>query len=237
MKKGGWLIMGFIHCNLRVLMAQRELNIQKVKDKTTLSRTTISNLYNNISAGIQFDTLKELCELLKCQPGDLLTHIDVDVEFEVLNENPDISVSEEMHAVDNEGNSYYYVSRIRTDLDIHCKLVYKDSIREFNSQVDVTYFIDEKKSIRSLRVGIPAHFENKLCELKFLARGSNYIYENLDDFLIEWGCDYFCGEEIENADVGSIDRHFLRSKTQKEEIENANVGLTDYHFLRNRKPQ
>lgn len=55
-------------------MAERELNIQNVKDQTTLSRTTISNLVNNYSKGIQFDTLAQLCTLLNCTPGDLFSY-------------------------------------------------------------------------------------------------------------------------------------------------------------------
>ncbi|WP_449623197.1 helix-turn-helix domain-containing protein, partial [Robertmurraya sp. Marseille-Q9965] len=49
--------MGIIHCNLRVLMAEKNLNIQKVKDNTSFSRTTISNLYNNYGSGVHYDTL------------------------------------------------------------------------------------------------------------------------------------------------------------------------------------
>ncbi|MCC2249101.1 helix-turn-helix transcriptional regulator [Virgibacillus sp. AGTR] len=66
--------MSSVHCNLRVLMAERQLNIQQIKDKTTLSRTTISNLYNNKGAGVRFSTISQLCKLLNCQPGDLFRY-------------------------------------------------------------------------------------------------------------------------------------------------------------------
>lgn len=54
-------------------MAERGLDIQNVKYQTTLSRTTISSLINNNSAGIRFDTMLELCTLLKCTPGELFS--------------------------------------------------------------------------------------------------------------------------------------------------------------------
>lgn len=63
--------MSLIHCNLRVLMAERGLNIQKIKDNTTLSRSTISKLVNNSGYGVQFDTVRQLCELLRCSVSDL----------------------------------------------------------------------------------------------------------------------------------------------------------------------
>ena len=66
--------MGIIYSNLRVLMAERGFNIQKVKDNTSLSRTTISNLVNNNVNGVQFDTLVQLCELLDCSVGDIIKY-------------------------------------------------------------------------------------------------------------------------------------------------------------------
>ncbi|MFK4167678.1 helix-turn-helix domain-containing protein [Paenibacillus lautus] len=60
-----------IKCNLRVLMAERKLNIQDVANKTGLSRTTISALVNENGKGIQFDTLETLCYFLKIDPGEL----------------------------------------------------------------------------------------------------------------------------------------------------------------------
>lgn len=56
--------------NLRVLMAEREMNIQDVATETKLSRTTISNLINGYSKGIQFETLEKLSAILKCEPVD-----------------------------------------------------------------------------------------------------------------------------------------------------------------------
>lgn len=62
-------------------MKEQNLNIKKVQESTTLSRTTISNLINHISTGIQYETLASLCELLKCQPGDLLVLHDFELQF------------------------------------------------------------------------------------------------------------------------------------------------------------
>lgn len=58
--------------NLRVLMAQHKLSMQDVHERTGLSRTTISKLYNEQSAKIGFDTIIELCKLFDCEVADLL---------------------------------------------------------------------------------------------------------------------------------------------------------------------
>ena len=58
--------------NLRVLMARDYLTIQEVHEKTGLSRTTISKLYNETSAKIGLDTIAALCKLFNCEVNELL---------------------------------------------------------------------------------------------------------------------------------------------------------------------
>lgn len=58
--------------NLRVLMAKHKMNIKDVHEKTGLSRTTISKLYNEESTKIGMDTIATLCELFDCEVNDLL---------------------------------------------------------------------------------------------------------------------------------------------------------------------
>lgn len=58
--------------NLRVLMARDKLTIQDVHEKTGLSRTTISKLYNESSSKIGLDTISVLCTLFNCGVEDLL---------------------------------------------------------------------------------------------------------------------------------------------------------------------
>ena len=58
--------------NLRVLMAQHKMNIKDVHEKTGLSRTTISKMYNETSTTISFETIEKLCDLFDCDVQDLL---------------------------------------------------------------------------------------------------------------------------------------------------------------------
>lgn len=77
-----------ITSNLKVKMAEFNYSIKDVHEKTKLSRTTISNLYNNYSDGIKIDTLEKLCDLFNCTPNDLLksTYLEIEnIEYEKLN--------------------------------------------------------------------------------------------------------------------------------------------------------
>lgn len=197
--------MGLIRCNLRVLMAERGLNIQKVKDQTTLSRTTISNLYNNYGTGIQFDTLKQLCELLKCKPGDLISYVDLKTSFEVNNKQPDFSVEESSFPLDDEGEKINFVSRINTNLNINCKISYEGEKYDFNSQIFVSYSIDANKNIYGLTLGTSNSFEYEVDKIKLPGYVESYVYGELDDFIIKWGCDFFSEDLITGAKISFID--------------------------------
>jgi putative transcriptional regulator len=61
-----------IHSKLSVLMGEQRYSIQDVHDKTGLSRSTISNLYNDKATRIDYDTIYKLCMLFHCEVGNLL---------------------------------------------------------------------------------------------------------------------------------------------------------------------
>ncbi|UBH11492.1 helix-turn-helix domain-containing protein [Macrococcus armenti] len=71
--------MSIIIPNLRVKMAEKGWNIKDVHEKTGISRTTISNMFNYYVDGIKFDTLGELCDVFNCEIEDLLKKMNVDV--------------------------------------------------------------------------------------------------------------------------------------------------------------
>ena len=78
--------MNIIFSNLRVLIAERNLTIKKINEETNLSRTTISNLIHNNANGIQYDTLKQLCEFLNCDVGDIIKFAKLEVDSFTLKE-------------------------------------------------------------------------------------------------------------------------------------------------------
>lgn len=58
-------------CKLSYLMGMNRFSIQDVHKKTQLSRTTISNLYNDKATRIDYDTIEKLCQLFDCNMDDL----------------------------------------------------------------------------------------------------------------------------------------------------------------------
>lgn len=61
-----------IHSKLSTLMGERRLSIQDVHQQSKLARATISNLYNDKSTRIDFNTIIKLCSLLDCTIEELL---------------------------------------------------------------------------------------------------------------------------------------------------------------------
>lgn len=53
-------------------MGRKRLSIQDVHAFSNLSRTTISNLYNDKATRIDFETIEKLCRYLDCDLSELL---------------------------------------------------------------------------------------------------------------------------------------------------------------------
>ena len=61
-----------VHCTLSTMMGKYRYSIQDVHEKTGLSRTTVSNLYNDRARRIDYETMEKLCDLFNCQITDLI---------------------------------------------------------------------------------------------------------------------------------------------------------------------
>jgi len=62
-----------IKCNLAVVMAKRRMKKQADLHRATLIRkNTISDLYNDMAAGISFQDLDAICAALDCEISELL---------------------------------------------------------------------------------------------------------------------------------------------------------------------
>lgn len=63
--------MGVIRVRLPLLRAQRQLTQRQLAAMAGVRPDTISALERGETAGIRFDTLARLCDVLGCEPGDL----------------------------------------------------------------------------------------------------------------------------------------------------------------------
>ncbi len=60
-------------CNLSTLMGSKRYSIQDVHEKTGLSRSTVSALYNDRATRVDYDTIEKLCNLFDCSVQELFT--------------------------------------------------------------------------------------------------------------------------------------------------------------------
>jgi putative transcriptional regulator len=58
--------------NLDVMMAKRKISLGELADRVGITDANLSVLKNNKAKAIRFSTLRQLCLILECQPGDLL---------------------------------------------------------------------------------------------------------------------------------------------------------------------
>lgn len=94
-----------IKFNLGVLLAERNLNINKVHKDTGLSRITLSAISNNNGQGIQLETLNKLCQYLKITPGELFLYVPYDIEINNIEYSDNINATLDL-IVKNEYNKY-----------------------------------------------------------------------------------------------------------------------------------
>lgn len=60
--------------NLDVMMAIRKISLNELSERTGISPTNLSILKTNKAKAVRFSTLLLICEVLECQPGDILEY-------------------------------------------------------------------------------------------------------------------------------------------------------------------
>ncbi|HCO71952.1 helix-turn-helix domain-containing protein [Enterococcus eurekensis] len=60
--------------NLDVMLAKRKMSVTELSEKIDITMANISILKNGKAKAIRFSTLSKICEVLDCQPGDLLVY-------------------------------------------------------------------------------------------------------------------------------------------------------------------
>ena len=58
--------------NLDVMMAKRKISSNELADKIGITPANLSVLKTGKAKAIRFSTLDKICEILECQPGDIL---------------------------------------------------------------------------------------------------------------------------------------------------------------------
>jgi len=60
--------------NIDVMLAKRKMSVTKLTERVGLTMANISLLKNGKVKAIKLSTLNKICEVLDCQPGDILEY-------------------------------------------------------------------------------------------------------------------------------------------------------------------
>ena len=60
--------------HLDVMLARRKMRSRELAERVGITEQNISLLKSGKVRGVRFDTLEAICEVLECQPGDLLEY-------------------------------------------------------------------------------------------------------------------------------------------------------------------
>lgn len=60
--------------NLDVMMAKRKMSLNELSEKVGLTLSNLSILKTGKAKAIRFTTLEAICEVLECQPAEILEY-------------------------------------------------------------------------------------------------------------------------------------------------------------------
>lgn len=63
-----------IKINLDVILAKRKMSVTELSERVGITMANLSILKNGKAKAIRFSTLEAICEVLACQPGDILEY-------------------------------------------------------------------------------------------------------------------------------------------------------------------
>ena len=66
--------MSNIIINLDVVLAKRKMSLTELSQKVGITMSNLSILKKGKAKAIRFSTLKSICKVLECQPGDILIY-------------------------------------------------------------------------------------------------------------------------------------------------------------------
>lgn len=75
--------------NLDVMMARRKIRSKELAEKIGITEANLSILKTGKAKAIRFTTLTAICEVLNCQPGDILVY-EAEVSEEELASHQDL---------------------------------------------------------------------------------------------------------------------------------------------------
>ena len=66
--------------NLDIMLAKRKMSVTELTEKVGLTMANVSLLKNGKVKAIKLSTLSKICEVLECQPGEILEYVEGEQE-------------------------------------------------------------------------------------------------------------------------------------------------------------
>ena len=66
--------------NIDVMLAKRKMSVTELSNRVGITMANMSILKNGKAKAIKLETLSKICEVLQCQPGDVLEYVPGEVE-------------------------------------------------------------------------------------------------------------------------------------------------------------
>ena len=66
--------------NIDVMLARRKMSLTELSHRVGITMANLSILKNNKAKAVRFSTLAAICDVLNCQPGDILEYSPEDKE-------------------------------------------------------------------------------------------------------------------------------------------------------------
>ncbi len=60
--------------NLDVMLAKRKMRSKELAESIGITEQNVSLLKSGKVKGVRFETLEKICDVLQCQPGDILEY-------------------------------------------------------------------------------------------------------------------------------------------------------------------
>ena len=70
--------MGHLVFNIDVMLAKRKMSVTELANRVGITLANMSILKTGKAKAIKVSTIESLCDILKCQPGDLFEFVEDD---------------------------------------------------------------------------------------------------------------------------------------------------------------
>lgn len=60
--------------NIDVMLAKRKMSVTELSERVGVTMANLSILKTGKAKAVRFSTLEKICEVLECQPGDILAY-------------------------------------------------------------------------------------------------------------------------------------------------------------------